>query len=130
MKILRWSVAVFVAVSCLSSSLLAKGPTTRIVIAAPTLAAPVEITDPVLLNKNGVVLITGGRDGAARLASSELYIPRLAYEAGPSANARGGWDRLGPTTYGTYVAAATNSHDHLLISYSGGGRAPSHLLEW
>jgi hypothetical protein len=31
--------------------------------------------------KNGIVLIAGGRNGAARLASSELYIPRLSHHA-------------------------------------------------
>jgi hypothetical protein len=54
MKTVRWSVAVLVAASCLSSSLFAKGPTTRIVIAAPSLAAPVEITEPALLDQFAV----------------------------------------------------------------------------
>src|SRR2546425_12608817 len=61
MNILRWSVAVFVAASCLSSSLLAKGPTTRIVIAAPSLAAPLEITDPAPLNQFAVWAGAGTR---------------------------------------------------------------------
>jgi sugar lactone lactonase YvrE len=71
--------------------------------------------------KNGIVLIAGGRNGAARLASSELYIPLLSYHA---------WTSAMPRVHGSYVAAATNSHDNLLISYTGGSRHVSHLIEW
>jgi hypothetical protein len=78
--------------------------------------------------KNGAVLIAGGRDGAARIASSEIYIPRLAHEASVIPTTRGGADE-GPS-YGRWLAAATNSRESLLISYKDGTRAPALLLEW
>jgi hypothetical protein len=78
---------------------------------------------------NGVVLIAGGRNGAARIASSELYIPRLPYEAWTAAIPRGWLSRLESVSYGRYVAAATNSRNHLLVSYAGGNYVSS-LLEW
>jgi hypothetical protein len=76
--------------------------------------------------QNGAVLIAGGRDGAARIASSEIYIPRLPYEASIIPTTRGGADG----SYGKWLAAATNSRDYLLISYQDGTRAPALLLEW
>jgi hypothetical protein len=78
--------------------------------------------------QNGAVLIAGGRDGTARIASSEIYIPRLSYEASIIPTTRGGVDE-GPS-YGKWLAAATNSRDYLLISYKDGTRAPALLLEW
>src|SRR5215510_3041293 len=78
--------------------------------------------------KNGAVLIAGGRDGAARIASSEIYVPRLSHEASLIATTRGGADE-GPS-YGQWLAAATNSRDYLLISYKNGTRGPALLLEW
>jgi hypothetical protein len=71
--------------------------------------------------KNGVVLIAGGRNGSARLASSELYVPRLSYHA---------WTSAMPRVHGGYAAAATNSRDNLLVSYTGHSQDPSHLIEW
>jgi hypothetical protein len=78
--------------------------------------------------ENGAVLIAGGRDGAARIASSEIYVPRLPHEASIIPTTRGGADE-GPS-YGQWLAAATNSRDYLLISYKNGTRAPALLLEW
>jgi hypothetical protein len=78
--------------------------------------------------KNGAVLIAGGRDGAARIASSEIYVPRLPHEASLIATTCGGADE-GPS-YGQWLAAATNWRDYLLISYKNGTRAPALLLEW
>jgi sugar lactone lactonase YvrE len=80
--------------------------------------------------KNGVVLIAGGRNGAVRLASSELYIPRLPYEASVLPTPRGGSDPLGSYDYGSWLAAATNSHNNLLISYAGGSGDATRLIEW
>ena len=50
MTIRTWS-AVVLAVCAISAPLLAKGPTTRIVISGPGLSAPVEITDSTLLRQ-------------------------------------------------------------------------------
>ena len=79
---------------------------------------------------NGAVLIAGGRDGDRRIASSELYIPRLAFEASLFGIPRGGSDPLGDYSYGEYLATATNSRDHLLISSTGGSGVATHLIEW
>jgi hypothetical protein len=79
--------------------------------------------------KNGVVLIAGGRKGPARTASSELYIPRLPYEAWTAAMPRGWSNRLESVSYGRYAAAATNSRNHLFVSYTGGNYG-SQLIEW
>lgn len=71
--------------------------------------------------KNGVVLIAGGRAGAAPLASAELYIPRLSYHA---------WTAAMPRVHCSYEAAAMNSRNSLLVSYSGVGPHLSQLIEW
>jgi hypothetical protein len=78
---------------------------------------------------DGAVLIAGGRNGAAPLASAELYIPRLPYEAWTAAMPRGWSDRRESLTFGAYAAAATNSRNNLLVSYSGGNYV-SRLIEW
>jgi hypothetical protein len=80
--------------------------------------------------RNGAVLVAGGRDDAARIASSEIYVPRLAHDAELIAVPQGGVDPLGGYTYGAPVATATNSRNHLLISYRGGISDTTHLLEW
>lgn len=79
---------------------------------------------------NGAVLIAGGRNGAKPIANSEIYLPRLPYETSGFGIWRGGIDALGAFTYGTWLAAATNSQNHLLVSYSGATRAAFQLLEW
>lgn len=71
--------------------------------------------------KHGVVLIAAGSNGGRRLASSELYVPRLSYHA---------WTSAMPRVHGEYVAAATNSRDKLLVSYTGHSPDPNHLIEW
>jgi hypothetical protein len=80
--------------------------------------------------RNGAVLIAGGRDDAARIGSSELYIPRLAYEASLFRIPRAGSIPLVSYSYGSMLAAATNSRNHLLISYTGGSGDAMRLLEW
>jgi hypothetical protein len=80
--------------------------------------------------KNGAVLIAGGRNGVTRMASSEIYIPRLPYDTSPIGIPRFGTDALGAFSYGTWLAAATNSHNNLLVSYGGGTGVASNLLEW
>ena len=62
---LRWCVPLLL-VSVWSSPVLAKGPTTRIVISAPGLASAVEVTDPALLREfniwSGPGVLIGGRE--------------------------------------------------------------------
>jgi sugar lactone lactonase YvrE len=77
--------------------------------------------------RNGAVLIAGGRNGAKRVATSEIYVPRLTYDASPIGVPRDGIDA---SSYGLWLAAATNSQRHLLVSYSGGTGGASYLLEW
>lgn len=54
MKFLRTSAAALIVAVCVSPSLWAKGPTTRIVIITPVLPVPLELTDPALLDKFAV----------------------------------------------------------------------------
>src|ERR671919_51860 len=80
MQFLRCSVVVLMAVSCLPLSLLAKGPTTRIVIAGPGLAVPAEITEPALLNQFAVW--AGPGTGVTGEESTEGFI--IDWRAGVS----------------------------------------------
>jgi hypothetical protein len=54
MKFFRCSAAALLVALCLSASLQAKGPTTRIVITAPNLPVPLEITDAASLDEFSV----------------------------------------------------------------------------
>lgn len=56
MNVLR-RCACLTLVACLVTPLWAKGPTTRIVISSPSLSAPIEITDPRLLDD--IVVLSG-----------------------------------------------------------------------
>jgi sugar lactone lactonase YvrE len=78
---------------------------------------------------NGAVLIAGGRDGSARIAASEIYVPRLGYDALNIATPRGPSTRYGSYAYGSWLATATNSHNNLLISY-GNSELAIQLIEW
>lgn len=68
MRFLRLSAATLIVGLCLSPSLGAKGPTTRIVITAPARSAPLEITDPTVLEAfavwAGPGTTTNGAEGA------------------------------------------------------------------
>jgi len=78
---------------------------------------------------NGSVLLAGGEDGTGRTASSEIYIPEIPYAASPLGLLRGGVVRGREFFYGGLLAAALNSKDHLLISYTH-GRPSTRILEW
>jgi hypothetical protein len=99
MKTLHGFVAVFVAVSCLSSSVFAKGPTTRIVIAAPSLAAAVEITDPALLKQFAVWAGPGTSVNGEE--SSEGFI--IDWRAGVSTRRPVGLPRYKVSFYAKYA---------------------------
>jgi len=110
MKILRLSVVVFVAVSCLSSSLVAKGPTTRIEIAAPSLATPHEITDPALLNQ--FVVWAGPGTSVNGEESSEGFI--INWRAGISTQRAVGLPRYRISFYAKYATRPLASQsEHL-----------------
>ena len=110
MKIVRSSVALFVAVSCLSSSLVAKGPTTRIVIEAPSLAAPLEITDPALLNQFAVWAGPGTSVNGEE--SSEGFI--INWRAGVSTKRAVGLPRYEISFYAKYANQPLSSQsEHL-----------------
>jgi hypothetical protein len=89
MKSLRWSVVVMVALSYVPSSLSAKGPTTRIVIAGPSLSTSLEITDPAILNQFAVWAGPGTRvNGEESLVG---FI--IDWQAGVSTQRAGGLPR-------------------------------------
>jgi hypothetical protein len=79
--------------------------------------------------KNGAVLIAGGRYGAARIAGSEIYLPRLPYETAIVATPRGPSRRFGSYEYGSWLATATTSRNTLVISY-GRSELGTPLIEW
>lgn len=78
---------------------------------------------------NRTLLVTGGHNGTARLAATEIYVPPLSYGATVPATGRGGTDRLGLRSYGQIVASSMDSRGHIFIAYRDGD-PPISILEW
>ena len=74
------------------------------------------------------MLIAGGRSGTTRLASSEIYVPRLPYEVSIVATPRGPSRRYGSYEYGAWLGTATNSRNNVVISY-GRSELATQLIE-
>jgi hypothetical protein len=110
MTVFRWSAAAVVVALCLSPSLRGKGPTTRIVIAAPSLPAALEITEPASLDRFAVWAGRGTSVGG--IESSEGFI--IDWSAGVLADRVEALPRYTVSFYSTNAAKPSKARsEHL-----------------